>query len=147
MPIYQHTQWGTVLLAIFGVLGGLVFFVARYPGVPQVLDVVLIVLVVVSALFANLTVTVSSGRLFVRFGVGLIRKSFRIGDIVRVEAVRNRWYYGWGVRYTPHGWLLNVSGLDAVEITLGNGRTYRIGTDEPEALLAAIRAVSDRSAV
>ena len=111
------------------------------------LDVVLVVLVVVAALFANLTVEVSNGRLFVRFGVGLIRKSFRIGDIVGVDAVRNRWYYGWGVRYTPHGWLFNVSGLDAVEIALENGRKYRIGTDEPEALLAAIRAVSERGRV
>ena len=99
------------------------------------------------ALFANLTVTVSSGRLFVRFGVGLIRKSFRIGDIVGVDSVRNRWYYGWGVRYTPHGWLFTVSGLDAVEIALENGRKYRIGTDEPQTLLAAIRAVSERGGV
>ena len=124
MLTYQHTQWGTVLLAIFGSCGGLVFLLTRYQGVPPVLDVVLVVLVVVAALFANLTVKVSNGRLFVRFGVGLIRKSFRIGDIVGVDAVRNRWYYGWGVRYTPHGWLFNVSGLDAVESAPTSQKRY-----------------------
>jgi hypothetical protein len=35
-------------------------------------------------------------------------------------------------------WIYNVSGFDAVEITLKNGNTYRIGTDEPKELEQAI---------
>ena len=57
--------------------------------------------------------------------------------------MRNLWYYGWGIRYTPHGWLFNVSGLDAVELELKNGRTWRVGTDEPVELLAAIQAAAE----
>jgi len=53
--------------------------------------------------------------------------------------VKNPWYYGWGIRFTPHGWLYNVSGLHAVEIELKNGKKYRIGTDVPENLEKAIR--------
>ena len=34
---------------------------------------------------------------------------------------------------------LALQGLDAVEIVMKTGKTYRIGTDEPEALEAAIR--------
>jgi len=30
--------------------------------------------------------------------------------------------------------MYNVSGLDAVEIYMKNGKIYRIGTDEPETL-------------
>jgi hypothetical protein len=52
--------------------------------------------------------------------------------------VRNRWYYGWGIRITPRGWLYNVSGLDAVELALKNGKCVRIGSDEPHALARAI---------
>jgi hypothetical protein len=33
----------------------------------------------------------------------------------------------------------NVSGFDAVEIKLKNGKRYRIGTDEPKDLEQAIR--------
>ncbi|MFH1253014.1 MAG: hypothetical protein V1664_01635 [Candidatus Uhrbacteria bacterium] len=58
--------------------------------------------------------------------------------IKTTKAVRNSWYCGWGIRLTSHGWLFNVSGLSAVEITMKNGRSYRIGTDEPEKLTAVI---------
>jgi hypothetical protein len=39
------------------------------------------------------------------------------------------------------GWLWNVSGIDAVELTMKNGDRFRIGTDEPEKLVTAIEAV------
>ena len=48
---------------------------------------------------------------------GLIRRRIRIADIRSAAAVRNRWYYGWRLRLTPHGWLYNVSGLNAVQPT------------------------------
>ncbi len=53
-------------------------------------------------------------------------------------ANHNRWYYGWGIRLTPQGWLWNVAGLDAVELTFSNGKKFRIGTDEPGKLLEAL---------
>ena len=45
----------------------------------------------------------------------------------------------WGVRWTPGGWLWNISGLDGVELALVSGRRFRIGTDEAEQLAAAIQ--------
>ena len=59
---------------------------------------------------------------------------------IEAQPVTNKWYYGWGIKRTPHGWLFNVSGLQAVEITLRSAKKYRIGTDEPERLADAIRA-------
>jgi len=35
-------------------------------------------------------------------------------------------------------WIYNISGFDAVEIKMKNGKTYRIGTDEPQKLEQAI---------
>jgi hypothetical protein len=103
--------------------------------------VVVIVLAVCMLLFGTLTVEVSRDRIALWFGPGLIRKAFSVKDIRRATVVRNPWYYGWGIRLTPHGWLFNVSGFDAVEIELSSGRKYRIGTDEPQELLSAIRRV------
>ena len=74
---------------------------------------------------------------------GLIRKRFPIGDIHGARIVQNKWYYGWGIRLTPHGWLFNVSGFDAVELELKNKRKFRIGTDDPQELLMAIQRVSE----
>ena len=55
-----------------------------------------------------------------------------------MRRVRNKWWYGYGVRKVPNGWMYNVAGLDAVELELGEDRVFRIGTDDPAALMAAL---------
>jgi hypothetical protein len=73
-----------------------------------------------------------------RYGVGLIRKTIRLEDVRSCREVRNPWYVGWGIRLAPSGVIWNVSGFDAVELALASGKRFRIGTDEPAALAAAI---------
>jgi hypothetical protein len=73
-------------------------------------------------------------------GIGLIRKRVRIAEIVGCESIRIRWWYGWGIHLTPYDWLYNVSGLEAVAITLRNGRKFALGTDDPHGLVEAIQA-------
>lgn len=143
MSAYRHTQPGTLNRVIF-IATVVVFLVLAVvmgrsdPAATWVMLMVCGVVLLALALFHALTVEIRHGELRIRFGVGLIRKTLRVKDIESAEAVRNRWWYGWGIRLTPHGWLFNVSGLDAVQIRLRNGRGYRIGTDEPEKLVAAI---------
>jgi len=36
-------------------------------------------------------------------------------------------------------WIFNVSGFDAVELVMKNGKIYRIGTDMPKELEVAIK--------
>lgn len=74
----------------------------------------------------------------IRFGIGLIKKRFDLKDIIKAYTVRNHWYYGWGIRIIPRGWLFNVSGLDAIEIVMSSGKRYRIGTDQPDELSQTI---------
>ena len=93
---------------------------------------------IIFVLCHSLTVRISPSDIALSFGVGLIQKSFPTGDICSARIVRNRWYHGWGVRKIRGGWLYNVSGYDAVEIQFKNERKYRIGTDQPKELLAAI---------
>lgn len=124
---------------MLGVLGGLGATVPTASGTPAVLPWIAATLIAVGLLFATLTVTVADGCLTCRFGIGIIRRTIRLKDVRTAEAVRNRWYYGWGIRLVPQGWLWNVSGLNAVELTFTDGKRFRIGTDEPERLVAAIR--------
>ena len=65
--------------------------------------------------YIPLTVEVARGYLVIRFGVGLVRKRWPLKEIESVEIVRNRWWYGWGIRRVPGAWMFNVSVLDAVE--------------------------------
>ena len=130
MPHYRHTQRGTLLLAVLGlVVAGVAVVATAADGSLRLIPAIVIgVLAVVACLFSSLTVSVSREAISIRFGVvGLIRKSFRIRDIQDVRAVRNLWYYGWGIRYTPHGWLFHVSGLDAVEWSLSSRTVGRGG--------------------
>ena len=109
---------------------------AGAPRMPLLALAGLFVLLVL--LFGSLTVTVGRAAVSIRFGIGLIGRRFALADIRAVRAVRNEWYYGWGIRLLPRGWLYNVSGLDAVELEMANGKAHRVGTDEPAALAAAI---------
>jgi hypothetical protein len=95
---------------------------------------------VLAVVFSSLTVQVTDRKLVFYFGPGFWTRRFALDDIVSVEVVRNSPLYGWGIRYTHHGWLYNVSGLDAVEVTVRGQEQLRIGTDEPEALKRALEA-------
>ena len=135
--MYRHTQIGTLI--VWAVGAPIVLALAIGTFVHPLVFLVSGVLAAFLFLFHSLTVEVTQSLLVVRFGPGLIRRSFPVESVREARTVKNHWYYGWGIRLTPHGWLFNVSGFDAVEIRLENGRHYRIGTDRPEELLAAIQ--------
>lgn len=146
---YHHTQPGTLNRVVIGAiiaadLVALPVLGADEPEVVWVMLAIGAIMVLVLALFHSLTVEIVRGELRIRFGVGLIRKRFAIGEIVEVHPIRTRWWYGWGIRLTPHGWLFNVSGFDAVKIELASGKKYLIGTDQPDRLRAAIESAMKR---
>jgi hypothetical protein len=139
MTYYRHTQIGyTILICVAVVV--LVLATAGYLAKTLHWMLPAIALLTLAAtLFGSLTTEITDGELRCVFGIGLIRKRFPLGDVVKVATVRNSWIWGWGIRYTPHGWLFNVSGLSAVELTQASGKRVRIGTDRPEELARAIR--------
>lgn len=99
------------------------------------------IMLIAALLFHSLTVRVSPDNIALSFGIGLIKKRFAVADIQQCNVVKNRWFYGWGIRITPHGWLYNVSGWDAVELEFHNGRKTRVGTDDAHRLQAAIQSM------
>jgi hypothetical protein len=96
------------------------------------------VLVGVYALFHSLSIAIGEGHIHLAFGVGLIRRSIPLTSIASCRVVQTPWYFGWGIRFVFKGWMWNVSGPNAVELTYASGGHFRIGTDEPETLAAAI---------
>ncbi|TNE44857.1 MAG: hypothetical protein EP343_29650 [Deltaproteobacteria bacterium] len=100
---------------------------------------VLVFVVSIGLLFSGLTVEVTESSIKLSFGIGLIHRTIERDQIESVKKVRNSWWYGFGIRYTPHGWMWNIAGLDAIEITYPNGDKFRIGTDEPDKLLQVLK--------
>ena len=144
--VYQHTQTGVLtrrlLRAISIITAGSGLIVALRSTLRSIPLLASSAIVFACAiLFDSLTVRVSNDHVEIRFGIGMIRKQFNVDNIKTATIVKNKWYYGWGIRLTPHGWLYNVSGLDAVEILMHNGKQYRIGTDQPNELENAISTV------
>ena len=136
--MYRHTQFGTLTVVSVGAAIVVLVLITATTGWHFVSIGVLAILVVLVVLFYSLTVTVDQHELTCFFGPGLIRRRFGLAEIVGAVPVRNRWYYGWGIRLTPSGWMFNVSGLDAVELELVSGTRFRIGTDQPHELVRAI---------
>lgn len=131
---YFHTQIGWVVLVAVGAAIFLILYLLIILELHWIGLVVIVILGVSLVLFSTLTVVGDEHSLEVRFGPGLIRKKFLFEDIVSFQEVKNPWYWGWGIRLTPHGWLFNVSGFHALEIQMRNGKRYRIGTDDPTGL-------------
>jgi hypothetical protein len=142
--VYSHTQSAALIRVTVGGSAVAVALFALYGNEPVILLAVGLPLAIVAVLFGSLTVTIDTSTLTWHFGPGFWKKRLALSDIATVEAVRNPWWYGWGIHLTPRGWLYNVSGSEAMEITLTSGRTLRIGTDEPGKLVQALEQVVGR---
>ena len=80
--------------------------------------------------------------LYHRSEYGIADYPLAIADIETVTAVRNKWWYGFGIRRVFSGaTIYNVEGLDAVELTTNEGKKIRLGSDDPKRLLKTIAAL------
>jgi hypothetical protein len=146
MAAYRHTQFAWVLAGVLvpGVLaaiGLMVFLPEGAMRAPWWTPWLLVaVLAVGLLLFGWLTVEVDERRVHLRFGIGAFRRTVPLGDIRSCDRVRTRLHWGWGIRWTPAGWLYNVAGREAVRLELVRERPLIIGSDDADALKAAIDA-------
>ncbi len=136
---YKHTQVGYLVIVVMAAVMVLIGVALANAGIDWIAIGVLVVIAIALVLFSSLTVVIREDELEARFGPGPIRKRFKLNEIESCQVVKNHWYYGWGIRLTPHGVLFNVSGFHAVEIKLRTGKKFRIGTDVPQELEEAIR--------
>ena len=134
--LYRHVQrsaglWVMMLAlaALFAVCGA--FFL--WP-----LALVAPLMLLTGWLFHSLTIEIDDRELRWQFGPGLIRKCIPLREITSAQPVRTNVLEGWGIHFSRFGILYNVSGFDAVAITLRNGKRFALGTDEPDALTRAI---------
>jgi hypothetical protein len=146
---YKHTQVGYLILNV--AMAVLMLFVWVYikasaepvsadSGTNFAVTSIMALVLYILASFGSLQVTIDGEYLRIKFGYGIYQKKFLLDEIMSAKTVKNHWYYGWGIRgwFWPRMSIYNVSGFDAVEIKMKNGKIYRIGTDEPEKLEQAI---------
>lgn len=146
---YKHTQVGYLMIfvtvAVFGLFSWAQMMARAEPpsvnsGSNLLVTAIMVLVLLLLVSFWTLNVEITQEKIVLKFGYGFVRTSFNRSDVISAKSVKNKWYFGWGVRrwFWPKMWIYNVSGFDAVEIVLKNGNMYRIGTDEPEKLERAI---------
>ena len=73
-------------------------------------------------------------------GIGLIRRKVPLADIAQARAMRIPILAGYGIHGLPGvSWVWNVSGRDGVQLDFVKGGRLIVGSDEPEALVNAIK--------
>ncbi|WP_299004685.1 hypothetical protein [uncultured Shewanella sp.] len=136
---YQRTQLGITILIIMGVALGLVLM-AHHVEEQAIPWWIYAVIIVISILFSTLTIKVSNAHISWFFGPYFWRKKVLLKEVVSIKKVRNKWYCGFGIRLQSTGWLYNVSGLTAVQLTLKDGTHISLGTHDADNLLKVIEA-------
>lgn len=144
-PNYKHTQFSyPVLFVTLAVLALFAWVHITSSAEPESADsgpnfaitFLMALILFILASLVSLQVIIDGKYLRIKFSFGIYQKKFLLDDIMAAKTVKNHWHYGWGIRkwLWPKMLIYNVSGFDAVEIQLKNGKTYRIGTDEPKKL-------------
>ena len=136
--LYRNTQMGWSVIVPVEIAALVCLYLALAKGV-LLAGFLFFFLLILSYLFYSLTVTGTADTLELKFGVGLIRKKFKLSEVMTAQPHRTQWWDGWGIHYTSRGLLFNVSGFDAIKLTMTNGRRYIIGTNDPGRLLIFIQ--------
>lgn len=142
MASYEHSQSQNVLAPTLFVLG-IVLLISGFASGAELwflfTPVTMLVVSLIGHALSKLTTTVTSETVEAAFRWGWPKRSVPLVDIKSARVVRNKWWYGIGVRLIPgHTTMFNIWGLDAVHLDLNGTRNFRIGTNDPEGLAAAI---------
>lgn len=138
---YNHTQVGYLMIYVLIAISVLFAFIFNQVWVEYYTLTTMILVVLILIGFVTLNVTIDDEVLKIKFGYGIYSTSFLLNEIDSVKQVKNPWYIWWWIRiwFWPKKTIIyNISGFDAVEIVLKNGKIYRIGTDESQKLYEAI---------
>ena len=83
--------------------------------------------------FYKMTIVLKPTAIQFKLGIGIIQKSYAYHTIKSSRAVRNNVLMGIGIRYFGGGWLYNVHGLTAVELTFKDkSKVIRLGTNKAQ---------------
>lgn len=138
---YKRRQYGNLINSLILIIAAFLVgasLLVDDSGASFFILTLVVALSLIGLLFNSLTVIIEASCIRLIFGVGLIHRRIPMERVESAIPVRNSWWYGLGIRLTPRGWMWNIQGLDAVELTYADGGRFRIGTADPEGLSSAI---------
>lgn len=134
--LYRRTQFSGMMVS--GLTALLItLWWAGCDSLPVLLLSTLVLMV--GAMLSSLTIEVHPA--FVRwyFGPRVWRRQLSLSEIDQVSVIARSEDGRWPVHLGRSGWVYQVSGHYAVELRLHCGKIIRLGTDNPDEVVAAIR--------
>lgn len=135
---YQSKQQANTLLIVIALITGLVILLG-FNKDEIMLWPLLLLMALIAFLFHSLNIRVSQTNIHWSFGPGFWKNSIALSQIKSIKTITIPWYYGLGIRLIPTGWLYIVTGSEAVELILKNGKIISIGCSESNQLIKEIR--------
>lgn len=150
MEIKKYSQYGTFMVVVM--LSILLFFMiiffktGFFPGSEAVIPLLFTLIVVLCLLlFYKITIYIHDLTLSFKMGIGLFGRSYKLSEIKSCKPVRNSVFLGFGIHMLWNGWIYNVSGLKAIELSFYNkSSVVRIGTDRPEEISEVVNQLIGR---
>jgi len=137
MKDYREFQFGWIIFVVMIPLQIMIFYfyindIGDTPLEANGFLIINLVIFLIYSLFYGMTIRITDESIRLSFGIGLIRKTIQLSQIVTLETVKNPWYFGWGIRLIPNGMLYNISGTAAIELKVKHtNRVFRIGAKDP----------------
>jgi hypothetical protein len=151
METKRYTQFGTFSVIVLFPL--LIFFIImicisgfKDATMVTIFSFIILTFLICLLTFYKLSISIDSSHVSFRLGIGLVHKRYSLSEIESCRPVKNPFWYGIGIRLTPDGWLYNVSGLYAIELTFKSNRSkIRIGTNKPEEISQTINSLLEKT--
>lgn len=150
MTSRTYTQFGKFSVAVLLPIMVLMVILLAITGFKDIVPALVLIFVILTFLvclliFYKLTIEIDNSYVGFKLGTGLVKKKYALKDIETCRPVKNSAFYGIGIRLIPEGWLYNVSGRFAVELTFKNKKSrIRIGTDKPEEVAEEINKLLNK---
>ena len=150
METKKFTQFGT--FSVIVMLPLLIFFIimislSRFDSASEItiFSFLILTFLICLLIFYKISISIDNSHVSFKLGIGLIHKKYSLSEIESCKPVKNPVWYGIGIRLTPSGWLYNVSGLYAIELTFKNQKSkIRIGTNKPEEVSQTINSLLEK---
>lgn len=140
---YENRQWIKMLWISLPVITFVVLAIESGGQTAQQnmysFSLLLLINVCVLLVIGSLKITVDELNLQWEFGfLGKPSWLLPLNEIIKFELCETSWVEGWGIRFTKEGMLYNASGKQAIRIFKKDGSVIRLGTNEPEKLMALL---------
>lgn len=140
MSNYVERQYAWLIITLT-VASAIIIFILYYlqigrtPLTTNQFLLFMALLIVILLNFYQMKTVVSDQQIELRYGVGLIRRTIAMDDIIDPICVKNKWYHGAGIRQMQGGKLYSLNFTSAVEVHYRFRKFFiRIGSSDPQRL-------------